>query len=161
MIRVLFVCLGNICRSPSAEAVFRHFVEKNHLEDCIEIDSAGTSAYHVNEPADRRMQSHAEKRGYTLTSRARQFTPADFSRFDYLIAQDRQNYADMAEQASKADRKKLFKMTDFAQSTSAQDVPDPYYGGPAGFERVLDILEDSCEGLLAHITAKENLREMS
>lgn len=150
---VLFVCLGNICRSPSAEAVFNSLIKKNGLEDLIECDSAGTAAYHEGEPADQRMQSHAIRRGYRLTSIARQFDPAnDFDRFDYIIGMDDDNVNDLQDLASsEEDVNKIYKMTDFCSQGGHYSIPDPYYGGSDGFELVLDILEDACEGLLNEV----------
>ncbi len=152
-IKVLFVCLGNICRSPSAEAIFRGFVEKKGLEDIFEIDSAGTSGYHQGEPADARMRRHASKRGYKLTSLSRKFNPgADFDHFDVIIAMDRDNLHDLQKMArSKEDEKKLSLMTDFSSAFDYSYVPDPYYGGDQGFELVIDLLEDASSGLFNRI----------
>lgn len=151
--RVLFVCLGNICRSPSAEAVFNGLVKQNGLSDLIECDSAGTAAYHEGEPADQRMQSHAIRRGYRLNSIARKFDPAaDFDKFDYIVGMDDDNVNDLQDMASGIeDLNKIFKMTDFCSQGGHFSVPDPYYGGAEGFELVLDILEDACEGLLNEV----------
>lgn len=148
--KVLFVCLGNICRSPSAEAVFTGMVKKRGLEQAFEIDSAGTSGWHEGEPADQRMQSHAVKRGYNLTSISRKFNPDfDFDHFDYIIGMDDENIAALQRMARNgADLRKIHKMTDFRKTWNYDEVPDPYYGGEQGFELVLDLLEDSCEGLL-------------
>lgn len=149
----MFVCLGNICRSPSAEAVFTGIVNKNNDSKNFEIDSAGTSAWHAGEPADRRMQSHAIKRGYNLTSISRKFDPnTDFDRFDMIIGMDDSNMHDLKEMARNTnDLDKLYKMTDFSQNWAYNEVPDPYYGGTDGFELVLDLLEDACEGLLEEV----------
>lgn len=146
--KVLFVCLGNICRSPSAEAVFKGLVRKKGVHEYFEIDSAGTYGYHEGEPADRRMQSHAVKRGYNLTSISRPFRPnSDWDKFDYIIGMDDSNLRNLrAMGRSKDDLKKLFKMTDFAKNFSYTEIPDPYYGGEQGFELVLDLLEDAGEG---------------
>jgi protein-tyrosine phosphatase len=150
--RILFVCLGNICRSPSAEAVFTAIVEKAGLSSQFKIDSAGTGAWHAGEPADRRMQSHAIKRGYNLTSIARQFEPVDFDRFDYIIAMDDDNVKALKAVArNEKDLAKISKMTLFSKRYSYKVVPDPYYGGEEGFELVLDLLEDASEGLLEAI----------
>ncbi|KOH46120.1 low molecular weight protein-tyrosine-phosphatase [Sunxiuqinia dokdonensis] len=151
--RVLFVCLGNICRSPSAEAVFNSLLEEQGLENEVECDSAGTAAYHEGEPADGRMQSHAIRRGYRLTSISRPLDPIhDFDTFDYVIGMDDNNVWDLKKKARNLDDlRKIYKMTDFAKSKSYQSVPDPYYGGADGFELVLDILEDACQGLLNRI----------
>jgi len=153
MTNVLFVCLGNICRSPGAEAVFNTLISKNKLETKIQCDSAGTAAYHAGEPADYRMRQAAKKRGYQCTSISRSVhSSSDFGRFDYIIAMDRQNLRSLKAMAhNEADRKKIFLMTDFAASGKYDSVPDPYYGGDAGFELVLDILEEACEGLIRHI----------
>lgn len=151
--RVLFVCLGNICRSPSAEAVFNSFIEEQGLEGELECDSAGTAAYHEGEPADGRMQSHAIERGYRLTSISRPVDPLhDFDTFDFIVGMDDNNVWDLKKMARNlTDLRKIHKMTDFAKSKSFQSVPDPYYGGAEGFELVLDILEDACQGLLNKI----------
>jgi protein-tyrosine phosphatase len=145
---VLFVCMGNICRSPTAEGVFRHFVEKEGLTSEIEIDSAGTHAYHVNEPADRRASAAAERRGYSLDSiRARRVDTSDFERFDYIVAMDRDNLSLLQSQSDEEHQEKIRLFLEFASGTE-DEVPDPYYGGSAGFERVLDLVEDASRGLL-------------
>ncbi|WP_423128841.1 low molecular weight protein-tyrosine-phosphatase [Gaoshiqia sp. Z1-71] len=148
--RILFVCLGNICRSPSAEAVFNGMIKKEGLQDVIECDSAGTAGYHEGERADQRMQSHAIRRGYRLTSISRKFRPeTDFDQFDFIIGMDDQNVNDLQDMASNSDDlNKIYKMTDFCSNGGHYSVPDPYYGGSEGFELVLDILEDACQGLL-------------
>ena len=150
---VLFVCWGNICRSPSAEAVFKGIVAKNGLEDEFEIDSAGTISAHNGEPADARMRTHAAKRGYNLDSISRIVKPEDFDRFDYIVAMDDKNINDLHYFArNQNDLKKISRMTDYCSKFNNYDtVPDPYYGGAAGFELVLDLLEDACEGLLQSI----------
>lgn len=153
MKQVLFVCLGNICRSPSAEAVFNVLAEKNGLADELKCDSAGTAAYHIGDQADYRMRQIAQKRGYELTSISRQVDPGlDFDRFDYIIGMDKQNVRDLKSIArNENDRKKIFLMTDFCSGKKYDSVPDPYYGGSSGFELVLDILEDACEGLIREL----------
>lgn len=150
MKKILFVCLGNICRSPGAEAVFNTLIEKKGLENELQCDSAGTAAYHVGEPADSRMRQIGATRGYNLTSKARRVDPTrDFDQFNYLIGMDRQNVRDLRNIArNKNERKQIFLMTDFCSHQNYDSVPDPYFGGDAGFELVLDILEDACEGLL-------------
>ncbi len=151
--KVLFVCLGNICRSPSAEAVFRALTEKKDVAGDFEIDSAGTSGWHEGEPADRRMQHHALKRGYNLTSLSRPVKPeSDFETFDYIVAMDRENLNELKQMTPHAGHlKKLFLITDFARKHSYEGIPDPYYGGENGFELVLDLLEDAGIGLLTYI----------
>jgi protein-tyrosine phosphatase len=145
---VLFVCMGNICRSPTAEGVFRHLVEQAGLGDHIEVDSAGTHAYHVNEPADRRASAAAARRGYSLEGiRARRVDEADFARFDYIIAMDRDNLAALEELITADHGARLHLLLEFSQGAE-DEVPDPYYGGAAGFERVLDLVEDASRGLL-------------
>lgn len=148
--KVLFVCLGNICRSPSAEAVFTGIVKKEGLSKAFEIDSAGTSGWHIGDPADKRMQGHAILRGYNLTSRGRKFNPeTDFDYFDIIIGMDDQNIQALKSMArNNTDHTKIHKMTDFSKNWNYDEVPDPYYGGEEGFELVLDLLEDSCSGLL-------------
>jgi len=155
--KILFVCMGNICRSPSAEAVFTGLVKSNGLTNQFDIDSAGTTAYHVGQRADRRMQSHALKRGLNLTSISRKFNPGtDFDDFDLIIGMDDDNMYDLKQMArNDEDLNKLFKMTDFSREMKYNEVPDPYYGGDAGFELVIDLLEDACEGLLEKITRNE------
>lgn len=151
MKKLLFVCLGNICRSPSAEAVMKHYVKEKGWEDRFFIDSAGLSGWHSGEPADERMQHHAKRRGYELTSRSRKFYPsADFKEFDIIIGMDDQNVRDLRALAeTEEELGKIYKMTDFCRRFSYRTaVPDPYYGGDAGFELVLDLLEDGVEGLL-------------
>jgi len=145
---VLFVCTGNICRSPTAEGVFRHFVREADLAERVEVDSAGTHAYHTNEPADRRANAAAERRGYSLDDiRARRVQDKDFDTFDYIMAMDRDNLALLTEQADAEHHHKIRLFLEFA-SGHEDEVPDPYYGGAAGFERVLDLIEDASRGLL-------------
>ncbi len=145
---VLFVCMGNICRSPTAEGVFRHFVEEADLGGSIDVDSAGTHAYHTNEPADRRAQAAAERRGYSMSDiRARRIQAEDFERFDYIIAMDRDNLAMLVDQADAEHHDKIRLFLEFS-SIQETEVPDPYYGGAAGFERVLDLVEEASRGLL-------------
>ena len=153
-IRVLFVCLGNICRSPTGEAVFRHLVEERGLGEHYEIDSAGTSAYHIGEPADERMTRAAAARGIHLTSRGRQATSADFTDFDVIVAMDRANERNLlALCRSDAEREKVVRMMALHPNPPTPDVPDPYYGGPQGFEEVLDLVTAACERLLEQLEA--------
>ena len=150
--------MGNICRSPSGEAVMNKFIKRAGLENEIKCDSAGTIAYHEGEPADARMKRHAIGRGYRLTSIARRFREPDFETFDYIIAMDKSNYSDLHSfDTEKKYSDKIFMMTDFASNGKYSEVPDPYYGGPEGFENVLDILEDSCAGLLEKIKKENNI----
>jgi protein-tyrosine phosphatase len=152
--KILFVCLGNICRSPSAEGVFKHLIESRGIADQFEIDSAGTHAYHAGEGADKRMKSHAIKRGYNLTSISRKFNPnKDFDDFDLIIGMDIENIEVLKSKSrNAADIQKIHKITDFRKDCKYDEIPDPYYGGSAGFELVLDLLEDACEGLLEKIS---------
>ncbi|MEQ9495496.1 MAG: low molecular weight protein-tyrosine-phosphatase [Deltaproteobacteria bacterium] len=141
MKRVLFVCLGNICRSPTAEGLFRAIVERRGIADRVEIDSAGTGAWHVGNPPDRRMQQAAKKLGYTLGGRARQVRVEDFERFDLVLAMDRDNLTDLMAMCPPeyAERVKLFRSYD--DEGADPDTPDPYYGGPEGFDEVVCIVE--------------------
>ena len=149
---VLFVCMGNICRSPTAEGVFRHHVEEAGLSDRIEIDSAGTHAYHVGEPPDRRSVAAAERRGISLSGiRARRVAEADFDRFDYIIAMDEDNLLQLQDAAPEGGHAKLSLFLEFA-GRAETEVPDPYYGGAAGFERVLDLVEAASRGLLGTLS---------
>ncbi|MEN9228185.1 MAG: low molecular weight protein-tyrosine-phosphatase [Gloeomargarita sp. GMQP_bins_69] len=147
--KLLFVCMGNICRSPAAEGVMNHLLRQRGLQDRYVCDSAGTIGYHAGSPPDERMQAAARKRGIVLTGRARQFEPADFERFDLILTMDRENYWDvLALDPQRRYRDKVRMMCEFCRVYQAREVPDPYYGGPEGFERVLDLLMDACEGLL-------------
>jgi protein-tyrosine phosphatase len=147
-VSVLFVCMGNICRSPTAEGVFRRIVEQAGLAGDVDIDSAGTHAYHVNEPADRRAAAAANRRGYSLEGiRARRVSATDFERFDYIVAMDSDNLGLLQQQASEEHAGKLHLFLEFAGATE-DEVPDPYYGGASGFERVLDLVEEASRGLL-------------
>lgn len=149
-IKIVFVCLGNICRSPSAEAVMKDYVEKQGNSDRFFIDSAGTSGWHTGELPDHRMRQHASKRGYNLDSRSRKFYPeSDFNEFDMIIGMDDQNIRDLSQMAmNDKEREKIYRMTDFCRRFKEQTiVPDPYFGGESGFETVLDLLEDAVEGL--------------
>lgn len=149
---VLFVCMGNICRSPAAEAVFLKRLSAADLPHPLTVDSAGTIGYHADSPADARMQEHSQRRGYQLHSRARQVTAADFHEFDLIVAMDRDNLADLEARCPPDAKCELRMFCDFTEKhTAVTDVPDPYYGGEAGFERVLDLLEDGSDGLLAYV----------
>ena len=150
--------MGNICRSPSAEAVMNGIVKNNNLQDKIKCDSAGTIGYHAGEPADQRMKKHAMKKGYDLTSISRQIRYDDLQTFDYIITMDKDNYNDVIALDSTGQyADKITMMTDYANDHDNKSVPDPYYGGSQGFELVIDLLEDSCEGLLNHIKDKAGL----
>ena len=154
--RILFVCLGNICRSPTAEAVFRSIVEREAPDLKVEVDSAGTAGYHVGEPPDPRTQAAARRRGYDLSAlRARIVEPADFERFDLILAMDEENAANLRRRAplDKRNRVKLF--LDFAADADDKEVPDPYYGGASGFERVLDLAEAAARGLVEHLRSRK------
>ena len=148
-VAVLFVCTGNICRSPTAEAIFRKLAGDAGLDGVIRADSAGTHAYHVGEPPDPRTQAAAAKRGYDLSGlRARKFERVDFDRFDLILAMDRDHHAILKGMVPPSSGHKLQLMMSYATRFGDKDVPDPYYGGPQGFERVLDMLEDASQGLL-------------
>lgn len=149
---VVFCCTGNICRSPTAEAVFRARVEEAGLTQRIFVDSAGTHDYHIGDPPDMRAQRAALRRGYDMSGlRGRQIEAADFGRFDYVLAMDRDNLAVLQRLRPRDANTYLGLFLEFAQRHAAREVPDPYYGGAEGFERVLDMVEDAAEGLLAHI----------
>lgn len=151
-ISVLFVCMGNICRSPTAEAVFRAKVEAAGWGDRILIDSAGTHDYHIGSPPDNRTQLAAKQRGYDLSAlRGRQVTREDFKDFDYVLAMDLANLSILQRLRPADSDSHLGLFLAYARSHSQREVPDPYYGGAAGFERVLDMVEDAAEGLLAQI----------
>ena len=151
-VSVVFVCMGNICRSPTAEAVFRHYVENAGLAGDILIDSAGTHDYHIGEPPDRRAQQAAQQRGYDMSGlRGRQVEEGDFHRFDYVLAMDQANLAILQRLAPPSGDAQLRLFLDYARHHAEREVPDPYYGGADGFERVLDMVEDAAEGLLQHI----------
>ncbi len=157
-IRVLFVCLGNICRSPTAEGVFAQRVADAGLAEQIEIDSAGTHAYHIGNPPDPRTREVAAARGIDLSHlRARQVAKGDFAAFDYLIAMDRDNLDHLRASCPKAHLDRLHLLTDFAPNEPEDEVPDPYYGGPSGFERVFDLVTVAADGLLRHIRATHGL----
>lgn len=146
-VRVLFVCLGNICRSPAAEGVFEGLVKRRGL-DHIEIDSAGTGGWHVGQRADPRMRQAAQGRGYDLQSRARQFGVQDFEEFDWILPMDNSNFENVMAMKPEACRARVIPFKDLVTSEQISGVPDPYYGGAQGFERVMDLLEEGCEALI-------------
>jgi protein-tyrosine phosphatase len=151
---VLFVCMGNICRSPTAHGVFRHRVRAEGFADVVAVDSAGTHNRHPNSPPDERSQLHAAKRGYDLSDlRARQIQAADFQKHDLILVMDWENLDMLQAQCPAAHQHKVRRLTEFCQSNVQPVVPDPYYGGVNGFERVLDLIEDACEGLMWHVKA--------
>ena len=154
MVNVLFVCLGNICRSPTAEGVFRALVEREGLSDQVTIDSAGVGSWHIGSPPDDRAQATAKQRGIDLSKqRGRQAKGDDFERFDYVIAMDSQNHGDLARMCPKGGEARLYKFLHFAPQLGLSDVPDPYYGGDGGFDAVFDMIEAASAGLLADIRA--------
>ncbi len=148
--RLLFVCLGNICRSPAGENVMNHLLEREGLVSQFEVDSAGTAGYHIGNPPDERMTRAAHLRGIAMTGRARQVKPADFEEFDWIFAMDRSNHEDLQRVRTRAKdpTAKLVLFGDFCEQHEEREVPDPYYGGPEGFEKVLDLLEDGCSAFL-------------
>ena len=158
MKRILFICLGNICRSPAADGIMRHLVSEQGLDDQFMIDSAGIGSWHVGQLPDRRMRRQGERHGYTFDHRARQFSAADFDRFDLVAVMDQENYHDVSRQArSDADRQKIIRMSDYLQHHPGQrTIPDPYYGSDKDFEYVIELLEDACSGLLQKLTKMEN-----
>ena len=154
--RVLFVCMGNICRSPTAEGVLRARLAVAGLGDHVEVDSAGTHGYHAGEAPDRRAQSHAKKRGYDLSGlRARRIVEGDLMRFDHVLAMDEDNLEVLRSLAPAGATAKIQLVLTYARRhRGTLEVPDPYYGPPAGFERVLDLLEDACDGLVESLRAE-------
>lgn len=153
-VKILFVCTGNICRSPTAEGVFRHYVAQAGLADRIAADSAGTHDYHIGEPPDARAQRIAGKRGYDLSGlRGRQVSKMDFSEFDYVLAMDEHNLQLLKRLCPPEHAHKLKLFLEFALGAELREVPDPYYGGVDGFERVLDMIEQAAQGLLRHLDA--------
>lgn len=155
--KLLFVCLGNICRSPSAENIMKHLINQAGLSKEIICDSAGTSSYHVGSPPDRRMSAAAKLRGIELVGEARQFHRSDFEKFDLILAMDKENYRDILTlDRSRQYQDKVKLMCDFCTSHDLKEVPDPYYGGSEGFNQVIDLLLDACEGLLNYVVSQQN-----
>jgi protein-tyrosine phosphatase len=151
-IKVLFVCMGNICRSPTAHGVFRSLVEQRNMQTVIDIDSAGTHAYHVGEPPDQRAQNTALQRGIDLSDlRARPVKSQDFEYYDYILAMDEANYTILMSQSPEDTKHKIHLFLSFAPHLNRREVPDPYYGGLKGFENVFDMIEHASQGLLADI----------
>ncbi len=155
--KVLFICLGNICRSPAAEGIMKHIVDEAGRSSDFAIDSAGMGDWHVGQLPDRRMRSHGQSHGYTFDSRARQFGTADFDRFDTIVTMDDNNRREVLAMArTSADRAKVVGMASFLTSHPGQtDIPDPYYGGDNDFELVIDLLEDACQSLFNSIVNKQ------
>lgn len=155
MVNVLFVCLGNICRSPAAEGVFRALVAQAGLAELIGIDSAGTSGWNLGKPPDSRAQAVVRRRGIDISMlRARRVAPEDFHRFDYVVAMDAANVFTLAALCPVDAGNRLHLLLDFAPETGHREVPDPYHGGPDAFERMLDLVEMGAAGLLRHIRAR-------
>ncbi len=157
-IKILFVCLGNICRSPAAEGVFINKIKTQGIQDDFFVDSAGTGSWHVGNPADSRMSLAASKRGIHLPSIARQISKEDISTFDFILTMDNQNLKDvklLSSQQSIVKKAELNPILTFASKTNLVEVPDPYYGGDKGFEDVLDLLDDACDGLLRRLKSND------
>jgi len=158
MIKVIFVCMGNICRSPTAEGVFAKLVEEKGLSAHISIDSAGTHAYHVGDKPDQRATEAAKRRGIDLSvQQARRVKHEDFTTFDYVVAMDAGNYQELLIICPPGEESKLLMFMEYAPDLAEQEVPDPYYGGPSGFERVLDLIEEAAQGLLISIRQQHKL----
>ena len=147
--KVLFVCMGNICRSPAGECIFRSYLTDMGIEDDFLIDSAGTTAYHIGESPDPRMRRAGSERGVEIVGRGRQFETDDFDRFDLIVAMDRENLRDILRLDPRSrHRDKVHLLCQFIPDSPSQDVPDPYYGGSGGFDHVMDLIEEACPGIL-------------
>lgn len=158
MVKVLMVCMGNICRSPMAHGYFEHLVREAGLEQHVRVDSAGTHAYHIGNPPDSRAQQTARRRGIDLSrQRARKALREDFHEFDYVLAMDRDNYALLARLCPEGQEHKLRMFLEFAPQLGEREVPDPYYGGAEGFERVFDLVEAAARGLLEEIRSRHGI----
>jgi protein-tyrosine phosphatase len=160
VVRLLFVCMGNICRSPTAEGVMRSLVREQGLEDAVEVDSAGTGDWHAGDPPDVRATAAAQARGIALAGAARQVADADFSAYDLILAADRSNLRDLQAVLPAGARARLHLLREFDPHSAGApdlDVPDPYYGGDDGFEHVLDLVEAACRGLLDALRADGRL----
>lgn len=150
---VLFVCMGNICRSPTAHGVLRHKVKDHGMAQLVTVDSAGTHNFHPGSPPDERSQAHAAKRGYALADlRARQMTPQDFDQHDLILVMDWDNLALVQDMCPPHHLAKVRRLTEFCLQHDSPVVPDPYYGGATGFDHVLDLVEDACDGVLRHVS---------
>lgn len=155
---VLFVCMGNICRSPMAEGAFRKCLEDLSEELDVHVDSAGTHSYHVGAPPDRRAQTATARRGIDISMlKARRVEPLDFERFDYILAMDEENLDQLREEADALHHKKLKLLLEFSDRNRFREVPDPYYGGPSGFEKVLDLVEEATEGLARELLRRQRV----
>lgn len=158
-INVLFVCMGNICRSPTAHGVFKQHLFEASLHEVVGVDSAGTHTNHAGEPPDRRAITAAQKRGYNLARiTARRVDASDFLKFDYVLAMDKDNQRNLFEICEKEHKKKVRLLLDFARRSKIKEVPDPYYGADNGFERALDLIEVGSRGFLEFIITKHSLR---
>jgi protein-tyrosine phosphatase len=150
--KILFVCLGNICRSPAGEGIMKHLISEKGLEDKLEVDSAGTLGYHNGDLPDPRMRRQGARRDYVFDSHARKFTVNDFDDFDIILAMDDSNYNNIMKLSPDLEsQKKVHRMVEFSQEYGYDHIPDPYNMGTDGFELVLDLLEDACDGLMKHI----------
>ncbi|MBW4591899.1 MAG: low molecular weight phosphotyrosine protein phosphatase [Brasilonema angustatum HA4187-MV1] len=156
--KLLFVCLGNICRSPAAENIMNHLISQAGLSERIVCDSAGTSSYHTGSPPDPRMSFAAQQKlQIKLLGKARQFQKSDFENFDLILAMDQDNYEDILSlDPARKYRHKVHLICDFCSRHNLKEVPDPYYGGSEGFNRVIDLLVDACEGLLKHVSSQDS-----
>lgn len=158
MLRVLFICMGNICRSPTAHGIFRHKLAESGLDTAIDVDSAGTHGFHVGGPPDRRAVAILAEQGIDISDlRSRQVTLSDFASFDYIVAMDEDNYEHLRALSPESAVERIHRLMDFAPDFGDGEVPDPYYGGSSGFERVCDLVEAGTEGFLAHLKVRHGL----